>query len=178
MNIQQLKSSIAEFPDFPQKGINFKDISPLLQNPKLFSFAVDEMAKKIGKIPCTKFIGIEARGFIFASALAYKLKKGLIICRKPGKLPGKLLSHSYSYEYSSSEISIQKNSLEPHDKIIIVDDVLATGNTALAAYKLSSANAQVSGMVFLIDLTFLNGKKYIRENSQLKDEQVVSLIQY
>ncbi|HET9947206.1 MAG TPA: adenine phosphoribosyltransferase [Patescibacteria group bacterium] len=178
MQANQLKSFIAEFPDFPQKGVNFKDISPLLANPQQFSLAINEMCQAVENIEFNKIVAIEARGFIFAAAIAYKLQKGLIICRKPGKLPGELIAKGYNYEYSSSEISIQKDKLTKDDTVLVVDDVLATGNTALAAYQLSASCARVAGYLFFIELDFLKGREKLKENSPVTDQQIYSILHY
>ncbi len=174
----KLKSFIEDFPDFPQKGIIFRDISPLLENQDVFATTMNALCDKVKDKKFNKIIGIDARGFIFASAMAYKLKKSFVICRKPGKLPGKLITQNYNYEYSSTAISIQQDKLKKEDKILIVDDVLASGNTALAAYKIAQRKAKVVGLLFLIELSNLSGRKYLLQETGLKDSQILSIAQY
>lgn len=178
MTSHTLKSYISEFPNFPAKGVHFKDVSPLLENPKAFQKAIDLLSKLLKNKRFTKIIGIDARGFIFASALAYKLKKGFVMCRKPGKLPGKLMTKKYSYEYASAAVSMQKDRLTGKDSFIIVDDVLASGNTALTAYKIAQENSKVVAIIFLIELSVLGGRKYLLEKTTLKNHQILSVIQY
>jgi adenine phosphoribosyltransferase len=174
----KLKDLIAEFPDFPTVGVSFKDISPLLNNPESFNLAVNEMCKAVKGLDFNKILVIESRGFIFGSVIAYKMKKGLIMCRKPGKLPGKLLSQKYQSEYASSELNIQSGILEANDRILIIDDVLATGYTVQAAYELVKSFAKVSGCLFLIELDYLKGREKLLSNTSLANETIVSLINY
>jgi adenine phosphoribosyltransferase len=173
-----LKKIIAEFPDFPATGVSFKDISPLLNSPKHFNFAVDQMCKTVEGLDFNKILAIESRGFIFGAGIAYKLKKGLIMCRKPGKLPGKLISQSYHSEYASSELTIQDGKLEPQDKVLIIDDVLATGYTVQAAYDLIKPLASVAGCLFLIELDYLKGRQKLLGNTNLSDKNIISLVNY
>ena len=161
-----LKSYIREIPDFPQKGINFKDITPLLADAKAFAYAIDALAdfyvsKKIDYVVC-----IEARGFVVGSPIAYKLGAGIIMVRKPGKLPYECSSLSYDLEYGSATLEIHKDALKAGDRVVIADDVLATGGTALATIGLvESFGAQVVDTVFLAELSFLNGADKLKPHT-------------
>jgi adenine phosphoribosyltransferase len=174
----KLKDLIAEFPDFPTAGVSFKDISPLLNSSEHFNLAIDEMCKAVVDLDFNKILVIESRGFIFGSVIAYKMKKGLIMCRKPGKLPGKLLSKSYKSEYASSELTIQSGKLEAKDRVLIIDDVLATGYTVKAAYDLVRSFAKVSGCLFLIELDYLKGRQKILNETKISTSDIISLIHY
>ncbi len=138
-SIGKLKDFVREIKDFPKKGINFKDITPLLADPKAFAFAIDGLvnrylSQKIGYVVC-----IEARGFVIGAPLAYRLGAGVIMVRKPGKLPYECSSLSYDLEYGSATLEIHKDALKKDDRVIIADDVLATGGTALAAINLPNS---------------------------------------
>ena len=174
----KLKRLIAEFPDFPKIGVSFKDISPLLNNPEYFKMAIDEMCGAAKALDFNKIFVIESRGFIFGSVIAYRMKKGLIMCRKPGKLPGELVTQKYQSEYASSELNIQSGRLEVSDKVLIIDDVLATGYTVQAAYDLVKPLASVAGCLFLIELDYLKGREKLLESTQLSDHGIISLIHY
>lgn len=173
-----LKDLIAEFPDFPTKGVSFKDISPLLSNPESFRLAIDEMCKAVGSLDFNKVLAIESRGFIFGSVIAYQMKKSLIMARKPGKLPGELVAQKYQSEYASSELSIQSGRLEAQDKVLIIDDVLATGYTVQAAYELTKSLALVAGCLFLIELNYLNGREKLLKNTDLSNDTIISLVNF
>ena len=131
-----LKDKVAEYPNFPKKGILFRDFSPILKDPSSLSLVVDEFAKKYHPNDIDVFAGIESRGFILACALAQKYNKGMILLRKAGKLPGKTVKVSYSIEYGKAQMEIQKTALEKNERVLICDDLLATGGTAKAAAKL------------------------------------------
>jgi len=178
MNSDDFKKLIAEFPDFPAKGVSFKDISPLLNNPDAFKLAIDEMCRAVEGLDFNKILAIESRGFIFASTIAYKLKKSLIMCRKPGKLPGNLISQSYHSEYASSQLTIQSGKLDFQDRVLIIDDVLATGYTVQAAYDLVKSFASIAGCLFLIELDYLNGRKKLLESTQLSSDMIVSIVNF
>jgi adenine phosphoribosyltransferase len=178
MDNDVLKKLIAEFPNFPKAGISFKDISPLLNNPEFFKLAVDEMCKAVERLDFNKILVIESRGFIFGSVIAYQMKKGLIMCRKPGKLPGKLVTQKYQSEYASSTLNMQNGRLEAEDKVLIIDDVLATGYTVQAAYDLVKHIASVAGCLFLIELDYLNGRSKLLKNTQLSNDSIISIVHY
>ena len=168
-----LEKYIRNVPDFPIKGIQFKDITTLLKDPVAFSQTLDELYELVKNKGVTKIVGIESRGFIFGGALAAKLGVGFVPIRKPGKLPAETISESYTLEYGTNEIQIHRDALAPGDKVLLHDDLLATGGTMKAAVKLvEKLGAEVSQISFLIELSFLNGR------SELGNYDVVSLINY
>ena len=159
-----LKDKVAEYPNYPKKGILFRDFSPILKDPSSLSLVVDEFAKKYHPNDIDVFAGIESRGFILACALAQKYNKGMILLRKAGKLPGKTVKVSYSIEYGKAQMEIQKTALEKNERVLICDDLLATGGTAKAAAKLvEKLGAKVIGFAFIIELTSLKGIEKIKE---------------
>ena len=158
-----LKKFVRSIPNYPKKGILFRDITSLIENSRAFNFVIKKMHKISKKINHTKIAGIESRGFIFASALAYLSKKPLVLLRKKNKLPGKKISQRFKLEYGIDTIEMHKSSLSKKDKVIIVDDLIATGGTALASAKLiEKCKAHVSAFVFLIDLFDLSGNKKLQ----------------
>jgi adenine phosphoribosyltransferase len=162
-----LKDKIAEIPNFPKKGILFRDISPLLRDPAALSLLVEEFTKIIHPNDVDIFAGIESRGFPLACALALKYNKGMIMIRKQGKLPGATHKISYSIEYGSATMEIQVDAIKKGQKVYICDDLLATGGTAKAAAKLvEKVGGKVSGFAFIIELTDLKGSKVIKEYKQ------------
>lgn len=170
--IMELKDTIRAIEDYPKEGVIFRDITTLLKDKDAFKKSVDEMAAKIDD-DVDKIIGIEARGFIFGAALAYKLNKGFIPVRKPGKLPWDKISESYDLEYGEDSIEIHEDALEPGEKVVIVDDLLATGGTSKACLKLvRSLGGEVSSLVFLAELEGLKAR------DELKGEKVHSVIRY
>lgn len=168
MDLQKLKSLIRDVPDFPIKGVLFRDIVPLLQSAEANEFIYKTMGDLINLNQIDHFAGIESRGFIFASALAVKYKKGFLPIRKKGKLPPPTVEQSYALEYGNATIELNPGS----GRVCIVDDVLATGGTLQAAISLSrKAGFEVVDLAVLIDLTFLNDFKF-------NDKKVKSIIQY
>ena len=168
-----LKERISEYEDFPKKGILFRDFNPILKDPSALSFVVDEFSKRFHPNEVDVFAGIESRGFILACALAQKYNKGMILLRKAGKLPGKTVKVSYSIEYGKAEMEIQNTALEKDERVLICDDLLATGGTAKAAAKLvEKLDATVVGIAFIIELTELKGKEKIQEY------RIESLVEY
>ena len=168
-----LKDKIAEIPDFPKKGILFRDISPLLKDPAAFSLVVDEFTKVIHPNDVDLFAGIESRGFPLASALALKYNKGMIMIRKQGKLPGVTHKITYSIEYGTATMEIQKDVVKKGQRVFICDDLLATGGTAKAAAKLvEKVGGIVAGFAFIIELSDLRGSKII------KNYKYKSLVKY
>jgi adenine phosphoribosyltransferase len=168
-----LKKFIRETPDWPQKGVNFKDITPLLLDPKAFRYAINQMARLFTKKKIDVVVGIDARGFILASAIAYKLKTGLAIIRKEGKLLWKTLKKKYTLEYASNAIEMHKDAIRPRQRVLLVDDVLATGGTMKAAVDIvKKMKGKIVGISFLSILSFLNGER------KLKGFKVHSLIKY
>ena len=167
------KSFIRDVPDFPKKGIIFKDITTLLKNPEGLSKTADELYKYAENMKITKVVGIESRGFIFGGILAQKLNAGFIPIRKPGKLPAETLSESYALEYGTDTIQIHKDAIQSGDRILLHDDLLATGGTMGAACKLvEKLGGVVIQISFIIELTFLNGRE------KLNKYDIKSLIQY
>lgn len=157
-----LKEKINEFPNFPKKGVLFRDFSPILKDPHALSYIVDEFAKYYHPKDIDLFAGIESRGFLLACALAIRYNKGMIMIRKAGKLPGKTTKLSYTVEYGKDTIEIQKDSVENDQRVLICDDLLATGGTARASAKLiEKVGGIVAGFAFIIELTELNGIKGI-----------------
>lgn len=169
-----LKSKIRDVHDFPKPGIIFKDVTTLLSDALAFNTCIDALSELSKPFQPTKIIGIEARGFIFAACVAYKLKVGFIPVRKMGKLPYLVEKESYALEYGTDTLEIHKDSLSASDNVIIVDDVLATGGTILATYNLiRKLNAKVSAACMLIELTFLQGNKKLPP-----DVNLISLLNY
>tara|TARA_B100002049_G_C15989570_1_gene336699 strand:- start:262 stop:774 length:513 start_codon:yes stop_codon:yes gene_type:complete len=168
-----LKEKIAEYLDFPKKGILFRDFSPILNDPTAMSFVVEEFSKKFHPNDVDVFVGIESRGFITASILAQKYNKGMVMLRKEGKLPGKTVKISYTIEYGKAVLEIQKNVLKKGERVVICDDLLATGGTAKAGAKLvEKIGAKIAGFAFIIELTDLNGIK------EINNYKTISLVQY
>ncbi len=168
-----LREKIAEIPDFPKKGILFRDISPLLKDPSALSLVIDEFSKRIHPKEVDVFAGIESRGFPVACALALKYNKGMIMIRKQGKLPGSTHKLTYNIEYGTATMEIQKDAVKKGEKVLICDDLLATGGTAKASAKLvEKIGGVVVGFAFIIELTELKGSKAI------KDYRYESLVKY
>ena len=160
-----LKQSIRTIPDYPKPGIMFRDITTLLSNPEAFSQATDKFTHRYKDMKIDFVAGIESRGFIFGAALALKLNKGFIPIRKKGKLPGETFSVSYELEYGSDELEIHKNSFPANSKILLIDDLLATGGTAIAASQLiEKAGGYVIEAAFVVDLPDLGGKNKLEKN--------------
>ncbi len=154
-----LASHIRDIPDFPKPGIVFKDITPLLKDPGAFRESLDRLAELAAGAGATDVVGIEARGFIFGAALAYKLGIGFVPIRKPRKLPYETICEHYSLEYGTDSIEMHCDALKPGDRVIIMDDLLATGGTMAAAARLvEKAGASVARILFVVELGFLNGK--------------------
>ncbi|MEK6931506.1 MAG: adenine phosphoribosyltransferase [Thermoproteota archaeon] len=159
-----LKEKITDFPNFPKKGILFRDFSPILKDPSALSFIADEFTKYFHPKDVDLFAGIESRGFLLACVLATRYNKGMIMIRKAGKLPGKTTKLSYKIEYGQDTIEIQKDIISKGQKILICDDLLATGGTAKASAKLiEKVGGKVTGFAFIIELTELNGIKGINQ---------------
>ena len=167
------KKYIADVKDFPIPGILFRDITPLMRDGEAFAAAckeIEEFAKKVG---ATVIVGPESRGFIFGCPVACKLKKGFVPIRKPNKLPRETVSMSYDLEYGSNVLCMHKDSIKPGQRVLIIDDLLATGGTTVTAAKLvESLGGVVAGFAFLVELTDLKGLELI------KDYKVLSLIKY
>ncbi len=168
-----LRGSIRDIPDFPKPGVTFKDITPLLADPVAFSTAVDAIVVSFGRGNVDKVVGIEARGFIIAAPVAYHFNAGFVPLRKPGKLPYETVSESYDLEYGAETLELHVDAFAPGDRVLIVDDVLATGGTARAACDLvERAGGKVVGLAFVIELEFLSGSE------RLNGYDYTSLIKY
>lgn len=170
-----LEKIIRDVPDFPKPGIVFKDITTLLQDGDAFRLALNRMLRKYldASTKIHKVVGIEARGFILGGVLAYKLGCGFVPARKPGKLPYRSVREEYTLEYGSNALEIHEDGIRPGENVLIVDDLLATGGTALAAARLAEKlGGVVSGIEFLVELSFLNGR------DKLSRYTVNSLITY
>jgi adenine phosphoribosyltransferase len=161
----ELKAAVRDVPDFPIKGILFKDITPILRDGRLFRIAVDSFADRHKGKKIDAIVGIDARGFIFAGAVAYKLGVGFVPVRKKGKLPYKTIVTSYTLEYGSETSEMHIDALKKGDNVIIVDDLLATGGTAMAAATLvKQLGANIVEIDFLIELSFLKGRERLKEH--------------
>ena len=168
-----LRSLIRDVPDFPKEGVIFKDITLLLQNPDALKETTNELFKLLNGQKINKVVGMESRGFLFGPMLANKLNAGFVPIRKPGKLPSTTLSETYDLEYGTDTLEIHIDAIEKGDKVLIHDDVLATGGTANAACKLiERLGGEIVQCNFLIELTFLNG------SSKINDYSVQSLLKY
>lgn len=158
-----LKDYILDVPNFPKEGIIFKDITPILEEPKAFDYVIDELVKMVDKIQPDVILGIESRGFIFAAPLAIKTKKPFIIARKPNKLPRDVVSENYDLEYGTSSIQIHKGAIKKNQKVLIIDDVVATGGTVNAVEKIISKEGGICvGSCFVVNLVFLESEKLIQ----------------
>jgi len=168
-----LKKLIREVPDFPKKGILFYDITTLLKDKVGFALLIDALSEHyIGK-EIDLVLGMEARGFIFGPALAYRLNAGFVPVRKPGKLPAETVKVSYQLEYGSNSLEVHKDAIRKGDRVLIVDDLLATGGTAVATAELASGlGAQIAGLAFVVELDFLRGRE------KLGNYDVFSLLRY
>ena len=163
--MDHLKKYIIEIDDFPKKGIVFKDLNPIYKEPKIWKELMLPLQKLISTEKPDYIAGIESRGFIFASALAFKLEKGFITIRKPNKLPGEVIGTNYKLEYGEDRLEIQQNIIEKDSKILLFDDLLATGGTAGAAGNLiKKAGGNLIGYAFLIELTELKGRDNLDSN--------------
>jgi adenine phosphoribosyltransferase len=172
-DIASIRGAIRDIPDFPKPGIVFKDITPLLSNGPLFGKTIDLIAERYRGQKIDTVLGIESRGFIFGSALAYKLGAGFSVVRKPGKLPYETHSASYDLEYGKDTLEIHIDAVAPNSRVIIADDLIATGGTAAATAELvSKLGATVVECAFVIELSFLNGRE------KLKPHGVFSVLQY
>jgi len=168
-----IRARIRDVPDFPKKGIVFKDITPVLQDAATFKLVVDALAARWSGERIAKVVGIESRGFIFAAPLAYALGAGLTIVRKPGKLPYERISEAYALEYGQDALELHVDAIGPGDRVVVVDDLLATGGTAEAVGRLvARQGANVCGYSFVVELGFLNGAR------RLGPEKVHALVKY
>lgn len=168
-----LKEHIRDIPDFPKEGIVFKDITPLLADKKAFSYTIDAIAHHFDRDEIDKVLGIEARGFMVAAPLAYRFQAGLIPVRKKGKLPWAVEAQEYDLEYGTDLLEIHSDAIQPGERILVVDDVLATGGTAEATAHLTErCGGKVAGIAMIMELGFLGGRK------KLDGYDVLSLVTY
>lgn len=173
MNNQELKKIIRDVPDFPKPGIMFKDITPLLKDPKAFSSITQLFYDRFQNASVDKIVGIESRGFIFGSALSLQLGKGFVPVRKAGKLPWTKISEEYVLEYGKDKLEMHADALSPGDRVLVMDDLLATGGTAEAVCKMvEKQGAQIISLAFVVELDFLKGRE------KLKKWEVCSLIHF
>ena len=158
--MEEISEYINSYNDFPQKGIIFKDLTGILREPNIFRGLIDKMASSQEIQESDAIIAIEARGFIFGSAIAFQSGKPMIVARKPNKLPGKLIMKKYDLEYGSNTLTIQRKSIEKYQKFSVVDDVLATGGTAKCVYDLiSSAGKEITGFNMVVEIKLLHGRE-------------------
>lgn len=172
---EKLKNVIRDIPDFPKEGIMFKDITPILAEPELVTEVVDYFVQKGKQDKVDVIVGVESRGFLFGLLIAERMGVPFVPVRKAGKLPYKTISHSYNLEYGSATVEIHEDAIKPGQKVMIHDDLLATGGTAMAAAELiNRLGGKVCNYTFLIELSFLNGKKNITTNQ----ENIYSIVTY
>ena len=168
-----LKKYIRSIPDYPKRGILFRDITTLIKDKEAFKECLDQMSKILVKLNFDKIAAIESRGFVFSSALCYNLSKPLVLMRKKGKLPSEKYSQEFELEYGKATLEIHKDSIEPKEKILIVDDLIATGGTAEAGAKLvEKSSGEVSAFLFVINLFDVGGKKFL-ENKGYKTYSLI-----
>jgi adenine phosphoribosyltransferase len=173
MDVAELKAKIREIKDFPTEGILFKDITTLLKEPKAFRYVLDQMATHYLQSRVEVVVGIESRGFIFGGALAHELGAGFVPVRKLGKLPAKTIEVEYELEYGRDALAMHEDAIDPGQRVLVVDDLLATGGTMAATLRLvEQSGGVVAGVAFLIELGFLRGR------AKLKDYPINSFIVY
>lgn len=168
-----LKTHIRNVKDFPKPGIMFRDITTLLKNPEAFNYTLEQLVGFTNGLKINKVVGIESRGFIFGSVLSHKLNCGFIPVRKPGKLPAEKVSISYSLEYGEDKLEMHKDAIQPGDKVLVHDDLLATGGTMNAVCQLiEKLGGEIVQVSFIVELSFLNGR------DKLKSYDVRSIVNY
>lgn len=173
MNTETISKLIRDIPDFPTPGIIFKDITPVWKDPEAFSFVTDQLAEFAQTVNPTAVVAIEARGFVFGAVLAHKLELSLVPVRKVGKLPWNCIKEEYALEYGTATVEMHNDAIEPGQRVLIVDDLLATGGTAKAAAKLvERLGGKVAGIAFVVELDFLKGR------DQLPGYDVFSMVHY
>ncbi|NJK74317.1 MAG: adenine phosphoribosyltransferase [Oscillatoriales cyanobacterium RU_3_3] len=168
-----LKSLIRDIPDFPKPGIMFRDITTLLSNPEGLSYTIDSLAEKCSEMSADYILGMESRGFIFGAPLAYKMGIGFIPVRKPGKLPSAVHCAEYELEYGVDRLELHQDAMSPGSRVLVVDDLIATGGTAAATAKLLElAGCELVGFAFIIELQGLGGRQ------KLPEVPIVTLVEY
>ncbi len=169
-----VRTMIRDVPDFPKEGIVFKDITTAIKDPKTFKRIIDYLTEEYKNQKIDYVVGIESRGFIFGAPLAYNLDAGLVVIRKPGKLPADVEKVSYDLEYGTDTIEVHKDAIEPGKKVLLIDDLLATGGTIEASCKLiNKIGGDLVSVAFVVELTFLNGRKKLDDNIN-----IVSMVKY
>lgn len=168
-----LKALIRDIPDFPKEGIVFKDLTTLLKDGEAFSYCINQLADQVKGAGVEIVTGPEARGFTVGAPMAYLLNAGFVPVRKPGKLPAEIVTYSYELEYGTDQLEMHADAIKPGQKVLIVDDLLATGGTAKATAELvKKLGGEVVGIMFIVELSFLNGR------DRLKEYNIYSLVQY
>ncbi|MEM8604762.1 MAG: adenine phosphoribosyltransferase [Cyanobacteria bacterium P01_H01_bin.121] len=168
-----LKALIRDIPDFPKPGIMFRDLTTLLQNPEGWRYTIDTLVERTADLKPDVVLGIESRGFILAAPLAYKMSLSCVLVRKPGKLPAAVHSVEYELEYGSDRLEMHQDALTPGSRVLIVDDLIATGGTASATAELvQRGGGEVAGFGFIVELAALNGRQ------KLLDAPIISLVEY
>lgn len=171
--MKKVEDYVRTVPNFPEEGVMFRDITTVLKDPDGFHLAVDELKKRVEGLDFDLFVGMESRGFIFGAPLAYEMGKGLVLIRKKGKLPCETVSRDYDLEYGTATIEMHKDSIQPGQKVVMVDDLIATGGTAKAGIDLvEELGGEVVKVLFLMELKGLHGR------DQLKGYEVDSVISY
>jgi adenine phosphoribosyltransferase len=171
--MQDIKNAIRSVPDFPKKGILFKDITTLIKDGSLFRASVDALCDWCGTKKIDAVVCMESRGFVFGAAIAYKLGAGVVLVRKKGKLPHHTYSAEYELEYGTDSLEMHKDAFPPGSRVLIVDDLLATGGTAAATARLANnLDAKIEGIAFIVEISFLKGRE------KLEGYDVFSLVQY
>lgn len=171
--MKELKDYVRTIPNFPKEGIMFRDVTSVIQDPEGLKLAIDSIQENIKNLDFDLVMGAESRGFIFGTPIAYNLNKGFVMCRKKGKLPCETVEESYALEYGEATLEIHKDSIKPGQKVLIVDDLIATGGTVEAMVKLvEKLGGEVVGLAFLIELVDLHGR------DRLKGYNICSSIQY
>lgn len=172
-DLTEIRGYIREVPDYPSAGVSYKDITPLIEDGDVMHKAVDLLSKSTSQIDYARILCAEARGFVFGTALAYTNRKGIVLARKPNKLPRSTISARYNLEYGSDTLQIHEDSVPEGERVLVVDDLLATGGTARAMCELvEAAGGKVAGLAFLIELSYLGGRR------KLSEYEVTSLISY
>ncbi len=170
---EQLRAAIRDVPDFPKRGILFRDVTTLLEDAEAFRSSVQALCQPFREVPPESIVGVESRGFPFAAAMSYELGRGLILARKPGKLPADTERVTYALEYGEDSLEMHRSSVRPGQRVLVVDDLLATGGTARAAVDLvEKLGGEVVAIAFLIELTFLGGR------DQLDGWEIHSVLKY
>ena len=168
-----LKEYIRSIPDYPKKGILFRDITTLIKDSRAFNYSIDQIVDISNKLEFDKIAAIESRGFVFASAVSYKLKKPFIMMRKKNKLPAEKISVDFQLEYGQATLEIHKDSISNGEKILIIDDLIATGGTAEAGAKLVEiSKGKVAGFIFIINLFDLGGNQKLKDNSYFTESLI------